>query len=205
MLEQVADDPGVRLSGLELLGEAERRQVLEAWSRTAAEPSGQPCVAPALRGAGGADAGGAGGALRRTRALTYRALNERANRLAHAPRPPGRRPRRAGGDLPGARPELMVSVLAVLKAGGAYVPLDPGYPAERLAFMVADAAAPVLLTQASLRGALPALEGVRVLSVDGGRPNPPAPAADEPRRPGHAARTWRTSSTPPGPPVRPRG
>jgi amino acid adenylation domain-containing protein len=52
--------------------------------------------------------------------------------------------------------ELVVGMLGILKAGGAYVPLDPSYPAERLAFMLDDAQAPMLLTQASLRAGLPA-------------------------------------------------
>src|SRR6202011_5754712 len=43
-------------------------------------------------------------------------------------------------------PEFAVGVLAVLKAGGVYVPLDPAYPQERLAFMLSDAAPPVVLT-----------------------------------------------------------
>ena len=48
--------------------------------------------------------------------------------------------------------ELIVGLLAILKAGGAYVPLDPAYPKERLAFMLTDAQAPLLLTQQELLG-----------------------------------------------------
>ena len=70
--------------------------------------------------------------------------------------------------------------VAVLAAGGAYVPLDPGYPAERLAFMAADAAAPVVLTHSRLRERLPA-SVARVLCVDAlpGRlaAAPPVPGA----------------------------
>ena len=47
--------------------------------------------------------------------------------------------------------EMVVGLLGILKAGGAYLPLDPAYPPERLAFMLEDAAAPVLLTQSALR------------------------------------------------------
>ena len=46
--------------------------------------------------------------------------------------------------------EMVIGLLGILKAGGAYLPLDPDYPAERLAFMLADAGAPVLVTQTAL-------------------------------------------------------
>ena len=51
---------------------------------------------------------------------------------------------------------MVVALLGILKAGGAYLPLDPGYPPERLAFMLADAGAPVLVTRTALRDRLPA-------------------------------------------------
>ena len=61
--------------------------------------------------------------------------------------------------------EMMVGLLGILKAGGAYLPLDPAYPPERLAFMLEDAAAPVLLTQSALRERLPA-HGARIVQLD---------------------------------------
>ena len=48
-------------------------------------------------------------------------------------------------------PDLVVAVLAVHKAGGAYLALDPAYPAERIRFIVADAAAPLILTSPDAR------------------------------------------------------
>src|SRR5262249_15779700 len=62
--------------------------------------------------------------------------------------------------------ELVVALIAVLKAGGGYLPLDPGYPRERLNFMLADAAAALLLTQSGLRERVDA-PGVRRLELDG--------------------------------------
>ena len=64
-----------------------------------------------------------------------------------------------------ASAEMVVGLLAILKAGGAYVPLDPAYPAERLAFMLDDARASVLLTEEQLRDDLPECEA-RVLCLD---------------------------------------
>src|SRR5207237_2544100 len=87
--------------------------------------------------------------------LTYRELNERANRLAHHLVERG-----VGPDVPVAvclerSPQAIVALLAILKAGGAYVPLDPAHPHERLAFMLEDAAPPVLVTEARLTERLP--------------------------------------------------
>ncbi|CAI8726110.1 arthrofactin-type cyclic lipopeptide synthetase C [Pseudomonas sp. IT-P260] len=84
--------------------------------------------------------------------LTYRELNQRANRLA--------RHLRAQGVQPDARVaicverglNLIVGLLGILKAGGAYVPLDPGYPAERLAYMLKDSAPTAVLVQTATRG-----------------------------------------------------
>ncbi len=88
--------------------------------------------------------------------LTYAALNAQANQLARRLRSLGVGPDVRVGLCASRAPETLIGLLAVLKAGGAYVPLDPAYPAERLAFMLADAQAPVLLTQSALAPALPA-------------------------------------------------
>ena len=77
---------------------------------------------------------------------------------------------------------MVVGILGILKAGGAYVPLDPDYPAPRLAFMLEDTAAPVLLTQASLRERLPAYAG-RTVSLDADWAEIARERADNPKVP----------------------
>ncbi len=79
--------------------------------------------------------------------LTYRALNARANQVAHYLKTLGVEPEVLVGLCAERSIEMIVGLLGILKAGGAYVPLDPAYPKERLAFMLADAQVPVLLTQ----------------------------------------------------------
>ncbi|WP_370962896.1 non-ribosomal peptide synthase/polyketide synthase [Amycolatopsis sp. cg9] len=79
--------------------------------------------------------------------LTYRELHERAARLANLLVERGVGPGVLTGVCADRSLELVIALLGVLKAGGAYVPLDPDYPADRLAYMVADSAAPVVLTQ----------------------------------------------------------
>jgi amino acid adenylation domain-containing protein len=86
--------------------------------------------------------------------VTYRELNERANRLAHHLLALGVGPEVLVGVLLERSVEMIVALLGVLKAGGAYVPLDPQYPAQRMSFIVGDTRAPVLLTSKSLRGRL---------------------------------------------------
>jgi non-ribosomal peptide synthetase component F len=83
--------------------------------------------------------------------LTYRSLEQRANRLAHLLRRRGIEPDRRVAILMERSIPFVVSILATLKAGGAYVPLDPAYPADRLQMMLDESGATVLLTQASTR------------------------------------------------------
>ncbi|WP_454674051.1 amino acid adenylation domain-containing protein [Achromobacter pestifer] len=122
-----------------------------------------------------------------TRCLDYGTLDAAANRLAHRLMGQGVGPETRVGVLMERTPEVFVALLAVLKAGGCYVPMDPAYPAERLAFMMADSGMALLLSQQRLLGrdsvaaALPA--GLRVLALDGlgdGTPDATAPDAPAP-------------------------
>ncbi|MET9337550.1 amino acid adenylation domain-containing protein [Nonomuraea sp. NPDC003804] len=124
--------------------------------------------------------------------LTYRQLDERANQVAH---------RLAGA---GAGPlvaicaerslELVVGLLGILKSGAAYVPLDPEYPADRLAFMLADAATPVVLTQTRLAPLLSS-GGAAILPLDDPQVWDGLPASPPGAAPGEAAYMIYTSGS----------
>ncbi|RXU44314.1 AMP-binding protein, partial [Pseudomonas syringae] len=86
--------------------------------------------------------------------LTYRELNEQANRLAHALRKLGVQPDSRVGICVERGAEMVVGLLAILKAGGGYVPLDPAYPAERIAYMLQDSAPAAVLVQTATQGLL---------------------------------------------------
>lgn len=98
-------------------------------------------------------------------ALTYAALNAAANRAAHVLRDSGVTP----GTLVGLHThrsfDMLIGALAILKAGGAYVPMDPAFPADRIAYYIADSAAAVIVTQSSLAAYLPA-HAAQVLTLD---------------------------------------
>ncbi len=165
LLESAVADPDRRVGTLPLLTAAERERIVARWSGAeAAAPPGE-CVHErfAAQAARTPDAPAVtfGGET-----LSYAELDRRANHLAHALAGLG-----VGPEVPVAlclerSAELVVAVLGVLKAGGAYVPLDPAYPAERLAYTVADCGAPVLVTLERHLDALPG-SGARVLCLDG--------------------------------------
>ena len=97
--------------------------------------------------------------------LTYAQLHLRSNLLAHRLQSLGVGPDVRVGLSLSRSVELVVAMLAILKAGGTYVPLDPAYPRDRLAFMLRDSGAPVLLTQRHLAHLLPH-DGLSVLFLD---------------------------------------
>ncbi|HEV7397288.1 MAG TPA: amino acid adenylation domain-containing protein, partial [Pyrinomonadaceae bacterium] len=97
--------------------------------------------------------------------VTYRELDQRANQLAHHLKNLGVGPDVLVSIFMERSVEMLVGLLAVLKAGGAYVPIDPAYPPERIAFILEDTAAPVLLTQQSMSSLLPP-HNARVVCLD---------------------------------------
>ncbi|MGC1184561.1 MAG: condensation domain-containing protein, partial [Candidatus Dormiibacterota bacterium] len=94
--------------------------------------------------------------------LTYRQLESQAEQLARRLRAAGVKPGSVVGLCLERSLEMVVGMLGILKLGAAYIPLDPLYPRERIAFVVADAGAQVILTQRSLVGSLPLNTGKAV-------------------------------------------
>ncbi|NWE17269.1 non-ribosomal peptide synthetase [Pseudomonas yamanorum] len=99
-------------------------------------------------------------------ALTFEALQARANSLAHTLIEQGVAPGVLVGIAAQRSLDMVVGLLAVLKAGGAYVPLDPAYPQARLDYMIEDSGIGLLLTQASLAPRFAGLPGLRLLLLD---------------------------------------
>jgi amino acid adenylation domain-containing protein len=162
LLQGLAPHPERQLWEVELLSPAEQRQQL-AWNETSEEFAGAALVHELIEAQASRTPEAVALVYEQER-LSYAELNRRANQVAHYLRRRGLGPESLVGILMERSVELVVSLLGVLKAGAAYVPLDPGYPAERLAYMVADAGAAVVLTQERLRAMLPAAS---VLCVDG--------------------------------------
>ncbi|MEU7019345.1 amino acid adenylation domain-containing protein [Streptomyces sp. NPDC046203] len=152
LLAGVRERPGTALGKLDVVP-PEELATLRAWGRNpAAYPRGGTVTG--LFAVQAARTPDAVAVVFGDEEVTYRELDIRAGRLARHLRDLG-----VGRDVPVGvclerGTELIVALLAVLRAGGAYVPLDPEHPSERLEFVLTDTAAPVVVTQESLRGRL---------------------------------------------------
>ncbi|MFF4764683.1 amino acid adenylation domain-containing protein, partial [Streptomyces sp. NPDC001292] len=152
VLEQMAADPHLRVSRLDVLDEAEHARVVVDWNATARPVP--PAALPELFEAQARRTPEAVALVSGDTEVTYAELNARANRLAHRLVALGVGDEQTVALLQKRSIELVVSILAVLKAGGTYVPLDADTPADRLRRLAADTAASVLVTDRALRGSV---------------------------------------------------
>jgi amino acid adenylation domain-containing protein len=152
-----------RLADLEILPASERR-ALARWNDTSA-PYPTDRLVHELFEEHVARAPDAVAVVAGDQQLTYRQLDDQADQLAAYLRDHGVGPDVVVGLCMHRSVEAIVAMLGILKAGGGYLPLDPAYPADRLAFMVRDAGAPIVITRFDLRSTLDTV-GASVVCMD---------------------------------------
>ncbi|MCP4397916.1 MAG: amino acid adenylation domain-containing protein [bacterium] len=158
ILSKITANPEIHVTQLPLLTEAERHKILVEWNDTTRPFPDRKCLheifEEQVERAPDAEAVVCG-----SRSLSYQELNTRANQLAHHLRTFDIGPDVRVGLCIDRSLEMIVGLMGIMKAGGTYVPLDPAYPKERLAFMLEESQAKVLLTQKRLSEAIPAHRG----------------------------------------------
>ncbi|MCM3340482.1 amino acid adenylation domain-containing protein [Paenibacillus sp. MER TA 81-3] len=161
LLEAVAHEPEALLASLGMLTEEEEEQIRHVFNDTEAGRSQQKTV-PELFEEQVERTPDRIAVVHEDKQLTYRELNERANRLARTLRAEGVKPEQLVGIMADRSLEMIVGIMAILKSGGAYVPIDPQYPEDRIHYMLDNSNAQVLLAQRHLQ-ARAAFSGRRIM------------------------------------------
>jgi len=154
LLEGIVTDPNKLVSQLSLMTDAECQELLVEWNQTQTDYSRQATI-HALFEQQVAKAPEAVAVVLGEKVLSYGELNAQANQLAHYLRARGVGPEVMVGICVERSLEMVVGLLGILKAGGVYLPLDPNYPSQRIALMLEDSQAPLLLTLSSMLSRLP--------------------------------------------------
>ena len=176
LLEGIVANPGRRLADFPLLSQPERYELLGDWAEAPAVPHDDMAIhhrferhversPDTVALVWGEDS------------FTYRELNRLANSLAHRLVGLGVKPETVVGLYLERWPSRLIGLLAILKAGGAYLPLDPDHPVERVATILEDSGATILLTEEHLRSTLPESPTVAIHVLD------EAPGPDDPGNP----------------------
>jgi len=147
-------DPQQVIGSLDLLTADDRRKLLQEYNATDADLPLSDCI-HSLFEAQVQSTPDQVALVCGTERLTYTQLNERSNRLAHHLVALGVKSETLVGVCMERETDLVVSLLAILKAGGAYVPIDPNYPSDRVAYMLEDASAPLVISHSALSSLLP--------------------------------------------------
>ncbi|WP_433736261.1 amino acid adenylation domain-containing protein [Pseudomonas putida] len=165
LLQGMVSDASQRISDLPMLEQAEYQRIVHDWNSADDSFEQDLCIHELIEQQVAATPDALAATFNTTQ-LTYRELDTQANRLAHKLIELGVGPEVRVGVAMQRSEQLLVALLAVLKAGGAYVPLDPDYPADRVAYMLEDSRARVLLTEQSVAATLAVPDGTTLLLLD---------------------------------------
>ncbi|MDP4196680.1 MAG: amino acid adenylation domain-containing protein, partial [Bacteroidota bacterium] len=164
ILKSISINPLMRVSDISLFDKTENEKIVYQWnSNTSLRPKGAKIHELFEKQV--LTSGNNIAVVYNDKKLTYKELNQKANKLAHRLIQLSVKPEQAVAICLDRSTEMMVAVLGVLKSGGAYLPLDSSYPEDRLNFMLQDAKVSVLITQKSLLGILPGYKG-NVILID---------------------------------------
>ena len=198
LLQGLLADPDCPLRRIQLFDDAERSRVTHTWNETTSLIADERLI-PELLEAQARRMPHAVAAVCEGETITFGQLDAKARQLAKFLRARGIGPDQLVGLCVERGLEMMIGVLGVMKAGGAYVPLDPRYPAERLGFMLRDAAPRIVLTQERVSARLHGFES-EVVALDSQwadieRGSQEELPAAEPLRPNHLAYVIYTSGS----------
>jgi amino acid adenylation domain-containing protein/thioester reductase-like protein len=192
LLQEIVTDPNKPISNYSLLSESEQKQLLVDWNETQTDYPRDLCIHDLIQEQ-----------VKRTpksiaiqyedQRLTYKELDKRSNELAGILISQGVKPGTLIGIFANRSLDMMVALLGVLKAGGAYLPLDPSFPSKRLAFMVDDSGASIILTQKSLLSDLPE-DKAQIICLDA-LENPSSAKRKKKAKPDHLAYIIYTSGS----------
>ncbi|MEX3777264.1 non-ribosomal peptide synthase/polyketide synthase [Pseudomonas sp. MYb118] len=165
LLQGMVGDSQQRISDLPLLEQGEYQRIVHDWNLTGEGFADNLCIHELIARQVAAKPEALAVTFG-TLSLSYAELDAQANRLAHKLIELGVGPEVRVGVAMQRSEQLLVALLAVLKAGGAYVPLDPDYPAERVAYMLEDSRARVLISESAVAQNLTVASDTQVLLMD---------------------------------------
>lgn len=156
IVSQVVNNPEMPLDAVSLLSETDQA-CLHLWNETTSPYPKDKSIAQIFEAQAERTPEHIA-AYHENRTLTYEALNQQANQLAHFLIEQGVQPNRFVGVCVNRSLDMLIAIMATLKAGGAYVPIDPDYPDERILHMVEDSGIQQFITQKSIQANLPKLD-----------------------------------------------
>jgi amino acid adenylation domain-containing protein len=151
LLHQVVENPFVRISDLNIIGEEERQRIIYDFNSIETGYTGNKTLHESFEEQAARTPGHTAVVGVEQLQITYSELNEKSNQLAYMLREKGVQPDTIVGLMVERSIEMIIGILGILKAGGAYLPIDPDYPEERIDYLLTDSNAMILLKKSEIR------------------------------------------------------